>query len=395
MSATPSTSSAPAGTLVSFDAAAALVEAADRWSTVAFATGGADRDRAEAGIRRSYQTAGLSSPERVVWVPSPAHGAIAALLVTGQDLGGFTEGPVAAMVAEVRELVGAAEAGQSVRRVVRDLPWEAARSAAVTELGPQGWAHAWSLTGGRLWPPTSSLVTQVRRAIGELVPEQDDAKARMLREATLDAILGHQDAAWLAVFDGLVQGGGATEAAWPEGLAALAEVTRAAGWWWPFERLVIAAELPVELHRDELARLHRGDGPALAYQGGFALHAWSGMPVPGDFIATLPTATPADIREQDNAELRRVMLEHYGFDRYLTDTGAKPVQKDETGVLWRVDMPNDEPVVMVEVVNSTPEPDGTSRRYWLRVPPSTETARAGVAWTFGVEPDDYSPLKQT
>jgi len=34
-------------------------------------------------------------------------------------------------------------------------------------------------------------------------------------------------------------------------------------------------------------------------------------------------------------------------------------------------------VVMVEVLNSTPEPDGTHRTYMLRMPPSTRTARAG------------------
>lgn len=50
---------------------------------------------------------------------------------------------------------------------------------------------------------------------------------------------------------------------------------------------------------------------------------------------------------------------------------------------------------MVEVVNSTPEPDGTSRTYWLRVPPATRTAREGVAWTFGVSEADYEPLVQT
>ncbi len=52
-------------------------------------------------------------------------------------------------------------------------------------------------------------------------------------------------------------------------------------------------------------------------------------------------------------------------------------------------------VVMVEVVNSTPEPDGTSRTYWLRVPPATRTAREGVAWTFGVGAEIYEPLQQT
>ncbi len=55
--------------------------------------------------------------------------------------------------------------------------------------------------------------------------------------------------------------------------------------------------------------------------------------------------------------------------------------------MWRIDLANDEAVVMVEVLDSTPEPDGTHRTYWLRVPPSNRTAREGVAWTFGLDAD--------
>ena len=47
---------------------------------------------------------------------------------------------------------------------------------------------------------------------------------------------------------------------------------------------------------------------------------------------------------------------------------------------------------MVEVLNSTPEPDGSRKTYFLRVPPDTQTARQGVAWTFGMRPDDYQRL---
>jgi len=50
---------------------------------------------------------------------------------------------------------------------------------------------------------------------------------------------------------------------------------------------------------------------------------------------------------------------------------------------------------MVEVVNSTAEPDGTFRRYWLRVPPWVRTARQGVAWTFDLSASEYSPLVET
>jgi hypothetical protein len=49
-----------------------------------------------------------------------------------------------------------------------------------------------------------------------------------------------------------------------------------------------------------------------------------------------------------------------------------------------------EQVHLVEVVNATAEPDGSRRRYLLRVPPTTRTARAAVAWRFGFETaDDY------
>jgi hypothetical protein len=101
------------------------------------------------------------------------------------------------------------------------------------------------------------------------------------------------------------------------------------------------------------------------------------------------------IRDEANAEVRRVMLEHFGFDRYLQASGARELHRDETGILWRVELDRDEPLVMVEVVNSTPEPDGTSRTYFLRVPPNIRTARAGVAWTFGLTEDEYHPLAQT
>ncbi len=50
---------------------------------------------------------------------------------------------------------------------------------------------------------------------------------------------------------------------------------------------------------------------------------------------------------------------------------------------------------MVEVLNATPEPDGTRKTYFLRVPPTIGTARAAVAWTFNLEPLEYRPVVET
>ncbi|MFI1223534.1 MULTISPECIES: DUF6745 domain-containing protein [unclassified Streptomyces] len=330
---------------------------ATSWRSVAAATGRADRAAAEAGVRRAYRTAGLAEPDRIIWAASPR-----------------------AAVETVEKL---ADAGRSVREEVRTRPWAEERRRMYDELGPAGWSALWSATGAQLWETTAALAERIRTGVvADLAPRPEDEGS--VRLVLLDAVLGQHDAAWLAAFDGR-----------GDRLTGLAEVARNAGWWWPYENAVVISERPDVLHRDEAGRLDHGEGPALAYGDGFALHAWRGMPVPGAFLAELASLTPERIRAEENAELRRVMLEYYGYDRYLTESGAEPVHRDETGILWRIALDGDEDVVMVEVVNSTPEPDGTHRTYWLRVPPATRTAKDGVAWTFGLEGTAYAPVRQT
>ncbi|MGW5232735.1 DUF6745 domain-containing protein [Streptomyces nodosus] len=333
------------------------------WREVASTTGPADRAAAEEGVRLAYRLVGLPEPEHIVWAGSPHEGVTLAARLTAEGT-----------------------AGRSVRDAVRTRPWAAARERALERLGPSGWAAHWALTGAQLWDVTVALTERIRTGVVEASTggAADDEQA--VRLILLDAVLGQHDAAWLAAFDG--QAGA-------EALEGITTVARAAGWWWPYEKTAVVSERPIELHRDEAGRLDRADGPALAFPDGFALHAWRGMPVPAAFLDELAAPTPRRIREEENAELRRVMLEHYGYERYLDESGAQPVQRDKAGVLWRIELEGDEPLVMVEVVNSTPEPDGTHRTYWLRVPPRTRTAREGVAWTFGLDEADYTPEKET
>lgn len=245
--------------------------------------------------------------------------------------------------------------GAGVRNAVWSAPWAAERERLHAQLGPERWSGHWRATGAGLWESTRMLVDRVRAGIVEELgaDRKEEARVRLL---LLDAALGQHDAAWLCAF----------EPGDDSPLAGLAAVARDAGWWWPYEKTVVLSERPLTLHRDEAGRLDRGDGPALGYADGFELYAWRGMPVPKDFLDDLTALTPERIRDEENAELRRVMLEFYGYDRYLEESGAVPVHRDETGVLWRVQLVGDEDVVMVEVVNSTPEPDGSSRTYWLR-----------------------------
>lgn len=105
------------------------------------------------------------------------------------------------------------------------------------------------------------------------------------------------------------------------------------------------------------------------------------------------TSSPTSLEER-NRELQRVMLERFGYDRFILELGAVPVQADAFGALYRILRPHREPFVLVHVTNTTPEPDGTRKRYFLRVPPNMKTAHEAVAWTFGMRQAGYGPSKE-
>ena len=67
-------------------------------------------------------------------------------------------------------------------------------------------------------------------------------------------------------------------------------------------------------------------------------------------------------------------------------TGATLRAQDHYGKLWATEIRLDrERVHLVEGRQLDPEADGTYCRYFLRVPPTIGTARAAVAWTFGID----------
>lgn len=159
------------------------------------------------------------------------------------------------------------------------------------------------------------------------------------------------------------------------------------------EDVAFVCEKPAVFSIDEAGRFHNAEGPALVFSDGFKVYAWNGVIVDDARIIECPESiTIEEIEQAANVELRRVLIDRFGQSRFLTESGAEAIDEDEAGVLYRKDMGDDEPIVMVKVVNRTAEPDGTFREYFLRVPPEITSAREAVAWTFDVETEDYSPL---
>jgi hypothetical protein len=163
-----------------------------------------------------------------------------------------------------------------------------------------------------------------------------------------------------------------------------------------YEGIAFVCEYPIHSRLDPEHRFHDENGPALKFGDEFHAHFWHGRRVTRDIIESPESITVERIEREKNVETRSILIERYGLERFLNDSGAKKINEDECGVLYRkvftsADVMMDEPLVVVMVNNSTPEPDGSTKQYFLRVPPNVRTAREAVAWTFGMSEDDYAP----
>ena len=185
------------------------------------------------------------------------------------------------------------------------------------------------------------------------------------------------------------------------------------------KEFVIVSDRPRVLKVDDQNRPHCMDGPFCQWSDGSALFAVHGVRVPAWIILKPQEITVAKIEAESNAEIRRIMVDKYGIERYLIEAGAAEIHKDETGILYSKEMPGDEPIIMVRVVNSTAEPDGTFKQYFLRVAPDLRpladgawsrerqeewtrdqrpqamTARNAVASTFGLRGEEYAPVMES
>jgi hypothetical protein len=144
--------------------------------------------------------------------------------------------------------------------------------------------------------------------------------------------------------------------------------------------------LVVPTGRASSVELHAWDEPAVLWPDGPAYWYWNGVRIWRELAEHPTRLTARYIASTRNAERRRILLERLGYEQFLETADAELIQQDDYGKLWRTEIRLDgEAVRVVEVLNATAEPDGSVRRYFLRVPPRMRSARAAVAWTFGFD----------
>jgi hypothetical protein len=139
-------------------------------------------------------------------------------------------------------------------------------------------------------------------------------------------------------------------------------------------------------------RLHRPDGPSIRWTDADSYYFWEGHYVSRKVVEHPEAISIVDIVGERRPEIRRLLLEKVGYGRLAAHPGEALVAKDGCGKLWRCLLEDRTALTIVEVENGTVNPDGCRSRYFLRVPPSVRTPREAVAWTYGLEAQQYEPV---
>lgn len=357
--------------------AAALGRYRARWAAIRRSTEPADRDAAEEGARSAYRLAGLAPPARFVWCESPV------------------------ALARLADRASRAD-GVNLRSAVVDRPRRKVASAVGRRLHRRVRAMVESTVNA-----ADALVASAAEAVMHATPQEEVTLLRYLREGrplslpfALRTLLGRSglrhdaagqhDLGFLGAYEYLRNVLGLRDETAP--LLGLWQVAMNAGWVQPHENVCWIAERPRILRGDPQDRLHSASGPALQFCDGWSVWAWKGVEVPRRLIEQPEQITLAAIDGADNVQVRRCMIEIMTPERYVRLGGAVRVAEDETGILWRRIWLSFDAWAAVEVINATPEADGTHKHYFLQVPPDLRTAREAVAWTYGLTPKAYSNL---
>lgn len=330
----------------------ALVRYREEWYAVGSACGASDRPRTTAMITALYAAAHRPAP-RCLFFPSPASAVLfyGATTVHGQ----FGE-----------------QLSDQFRVQLRDKLWGQLREQFREQLSEE---------------LSEELRDQLREPLLVQIGEQlRDQLSDQFGEPLPWCFWGQYDSHWIAYYQWMRQIGIQYTPDCAQGLDCWEGLARSCGLWWPYTHVCLVADRPVAVHVDAARRLHHEHGPALRFGDGTGLWAWHGVRVSQSVIEQPETLTVDAIHAESNTERRRVMIERWGWERYLDATHATLRDVDTEpagaaglrGLYWCQDASGLMQVLICCCAS-------TGKAFALEVPLDIETCVQAAAWLANTE----------
>jgi len=183
----------------------------------------------------------------------------------------------------------------------------------------------------------------------------------------MESVRGQHEASWLGFYDYFSSICGLKKQT--EKLAGLWLVCQNAGWMLPRRNICWISERHNIIRRDDNGQLHCENGLALAYPDGWGIWAIHGVRVDEQIVLHPENQTIRQISSEENAEVKRIRIERFGWTKYLVDAGASVVdhKRDDIAQTDESLMQLDDMRVLVGACPST------ARVYAMEVDPACAT----------------------
>ncbi len=311
-----------------------------------------DERDAEAFLRQAYDVAGRAAPQQIHWL----------------------DGPLQLVEAAPQYLRD--NPGNHLRVSVRTSLWNNVRSSMERSL----WEHVRNIVEVDVGVGTRGIRHCLLESIYASTRDNGLADYRSVQAS----VRAYEDAAELALyhfFDRYL---------FPNDAHALAHFTDLVSGYWLIRNGAFIVHRPKLLARDEAGRLHSETGKCVEYRDGWGFYAWHGVPVPEKVILAPGQLTREDFLNEPDLEVRRIIWERMG-NRFVSELDDV-IESGPRGVLYEVVLPSgpERRARYVQVQDAS-----TARQYFLRVPPTIQTAAEAVAWSFQLAVEEYDPAQET
>ncbi|WP_299403687.1 DUF6745 domain-containing protein [Acaryochloris sp. IP29b_bin.148] len=156
----------------------------------------------------------------------------------------------------------------------------------------------------------------------------------------------------------------------------------------PCEKSCFVFDRPLRCLADPEGRLHDEGGPALQFADGYQSYQFHGVQLPERYGTVHPQRWQADwLLHEQNAELRRVLMQGIGYDRLCQELQAESLDTWREYALLRVAPTIDvEPIYLLKMTCPS-----TGYIHATRVPPSIQSAREAIRWVnWDTDPEEFA-----
>jgi len=159
------------------------------------------------------------------------------------------------------------------------------------------------------------------------------------------------------------------------------------GWILRFEKFCAVCDRPRHLRFDSQNRLHAEGEPAIEFADGWKFYYYHGVRLPEKYGQFHPSQWQSQwLLTEENAELRRVLIQGIGYDRILQELSAKQIDSWQEYALLQIDNADVEPICLLKMTCPS-----TGFIHALRVPPNLTSARQAIRWVnWDIDAEEFS-----